>query len=41
MSAVGQSEVLPTLDLRRFDAGGPERAAFLSELRSAAGGVGF
>jgi isopenicillin N synthase-like dioxygenase len=41
MSAVGQSEVLPTLDLRRSDAGGPERAAFLSELRSAAGGVGF
>jgi len=41
MSVVGQSEVLPTLDLRRFDAGGPERAAFLSELRSAAGGVGF
>jgi isopenicillin N synthase-like dioxygenase len=41
MSAVGQSEVLPTRDLRRSDAGGPERAAFLSELRSAAGGVGF
>jgi isopenicillin N synthase-like dioxygenase len=41
MSVVGQPEVLPTLDLRRFDAGGEERAAFLSELRSAAGGVGF
>jgi isopenicillin N synthase-like dioxygenase len=41
VSVVGQSEVLPTLDLRRFDAGGAERAAFLSELRAAAGGVGF
>ena len=41
MSGVRQPEVLPTLDLRRFDAGGAERTAFLSELRSAAGGVGF
>jgi isopenicillin N synthase-like dioxygenase len=41
MSVVGQREILPTLDLRRFDAGGAERAAFLSDLRAAAGGVGF
>jgi isopenicillin N synthase-like dioxygenase len=41
MSAVGQREILPTLDLRRFDAGGTERAAFLSELRSRTRGVGF
>jgi isopenicillin N synthase-like dioxygenase len=33
--------ILPTLDLRRFEAGGSERAGFLSELRAAAGGVGF
>jgi hypothetical protein len=41
MSAAGQPESLPTLDLRRFEAGGAERSAFLSELRLAAGGVGF
>jgi isopenicillin N synthase-like dioxygenase len=41
MSVVGQPEILPTLDLRRFNAGGAERAAFLSELRGAAGGVRF
>jgi isopenicillin N synthase-like dioxygenase len=41
MSAAGQSESLPTLDVRRFEAGGAERSAFLSELRLAAGGVGF
>ena len=32
---------LPTFDLRRFDGGGAEREAFLSELRSAARDVGF
>src|ERR1700684_2234663 len=41
MSVAGQPESLPTLDLRRFEAGGAERTAFLSELRTAAGGVGF
>jgi len=41
MSVAGQPESLPTLDLRRFEAGGAERTAFLSELRAAAGGVGF
>jgi isopenicillin N synthase-like dioxygenase len=32
---------IPTLDLRRFDAGDAERAAFLTELRAAAHDVGF
>ncbi|OZM71635.1 oxidoreductase [Amycolatopsis antarctica] len=32
---------LPVLDLGRFRAGGAERAAFVRELRAAAGGVGF
>jgi len=32
---------IPTLDLRRFDAGDTERAAFLTELRAAAHDVGF
>ncbi len=32
---------LPTLDLRRFDALGDERATFLGELRRAAGDFGF
>jgi isopenicillin N synthase-like dioxygenase len=32
---------IPMLDLRRFDAGEAERAAFLTELREAAHGVGF
>src|SRR6202034_3602771 len=41
MSVAGQPESLPTLDLPRFEAGGAERTAFLSELRTAAGGVGF
>jgi isopenicillin N synthase-like dioxygenase len=41
MSGVGQLEILPTLDLRRFDGGDAERTAFLRELRGAAGGVGF
>ena len=41
MSVGAKPEILPTLDLRRFEAGGAERAAFLSELRTAAGGVGF
>ena len=41
MSVGAKPEILPTLDLRRFEAGGTERTAFLSELRAAAGGVGF
>ncbi len=41
MSVGAKPEILPTLDLRRFEAGGAERAAFLSELRTAASGVGF
>jgi isopenicillin N synthase-like dioxygenase len=32
---------IPMLDLRRFDAAGAERAAFLAELRAAAHDVGF
>src|ERR1700722_14933762 len=32
---------IPTLDLRRFDAGDVERASFLTELRMAAHDVGF
>jgi isopenicillin N synthase-like dioxygenase len=35
------SPQIPLLDLRRFDAGEAERAAFLAELREAAHGVGF
>jgi isopenicillin N synthase-like dioxygenase len=35
------SPQIPMLDLRRFDAGEAERAAFLTELREAAHGVGF
>jgi isopenicillin N synthase-like dioxygenase len=41
MTVAVQAETLPTLDLRRFDAGGAERLSFLSELRTAARGVGF
>ena len=41
MSLVDQSQTLPTLDLRRFDARTSERADFLRELRAAANGVGF
>lgn len=41
MAAVSQPTTLPTLDLRRVDAGGSERANFLRDLRVAAGDVGF
>ena len=41
MAGTDQPEKLPTLDLRRFDAGGAERAAFLHDLRTAANDVGF
>jgi isopenicillin N synthase-like dioxygenase len=41
MPAVGQRETIPTLDLRRADAGAPERASFLRDLRAAAHDVGF
>jgi isopenicillin N synthase-like dioxygenase len=41
MSDVAQPERLPTLDLRRLDAGGSERANFLADLREAAYGLGF
>jgi isopenicillin N synthase-like dioxygenase len=37
----GQPSSLRTLDLRRFDGNGLERARFLRELRAAAHGVGF
>jgi isopenicillin N synthase-like dioxygenase len=41
MSAAGQRETVPTLDLRRLDAGAAERASFLRDLRAAARDVGF
>jgi isopenicillin N synthase-like dioxygenase len=41
MAVAVQAETLPTLDLRRFNAGGAERSSFLEELRTAARGVGF
>ena len=41
MSVIGQPEKLPTLDLRRLDAGALGRAHFLRDLRAAANGVGF
>jgi isopenicillin N synthase-like dioxygenase len=41
MSVIGQREKLPTLDLRRLDAGALGRAHFLRDLRAAANGVGF
>jgi len=41
MASVAQRESLPTLDLRRLDAGEDERAEFFADLRAAAGGVGF
>jgi isopenicillin N synthase-like dioxygenase len=41
MSAAGQRETVPTLDLRRLDAGAAERESFLRELRAAARDVGF
>ena len=41
MRAAEITNSIPLLDLRRFDAGQAERAAFLAELRSAAHDVGF
>jgi len=41
MSGGGPIETIPTLDLRRLDAGALGRASFLRELRAAARGVGF
>lgn len=41
MSMTTTIERLPVLDISRFDAEGPERAAFLAELREAARGPGF
>jgi len=41
MTTVETAESLPTLDLRRFDGGRDERAAFLGELREAARNFGF
>lgn len=41
MAVAVQAETLPTLDFRRFDAGGGERSSFLRELRTAARDVGF
>jgi isopenicillin N synthase-like dioxygenase len=41
MSAGESNREIPLLDLRRFDAGAPQRAAFLAELRAAAHDVGF
>jgi isopenicillin N synthase-like dioxygenase len=41
MSISGQIDRVPTLDLRRADAGAAERAGFLDDLRNAARDVGF
>ena len=41
MPVAVQAETLPTLDLRRFDAGGAERPRFLNKLLMAARNVGF
>jgi isopenicillin N synthase-like dioxygenase len=41
MSIVAEAEILPTLDLRKFDAGEDHRRNFLEKLRSAARGAGF
>lgn len=41
MSSNGQGETVPTLDLRRMDAGAGERSAFLRDVRLAARDVGF
>jgi len=41
MTAAKSARSLPTLDLRRFDAVGEERAAFLGDLRRAAREFGF
>lgn len=40
-AATHQREQLPTLDLRRFEAGGGDKAAFLDDLRDAARDFGF
>ena len=41
MSTTRQRAIVPTLDLRRADAGSAERAVFLKELRGAAREIGF
>lgn len=41
MPADSRRETVPTLDLRRVDAGPAERAAFLCDLRNAARDIGF
>ena len=41
MNAITEIERLPVLDLSRFDAAGPDRTAFLAQVREAARGAGF
>jgi isopenicillin N synthase-like dioxygenase len=41
MFTVGRREIVPTLDLRRVDAGASQRTLFLRDLRAAAHDVGF